>query len=432
MFLLIRSGRDAKSVSKSESASDMSKQFYRGTKYNQVDYMRDSCGRSKSKIITGHNPSSRDTLHTKKVWEPMESQRKYPRSNSDSDVTLSSSTFKVEVMEPDNIVTSSGTECSGEATGNSCEIDHEFDSLKDSKETSSGMGKGFQNGFHVEMKDPYYTVEAADEEVESSSGKNSSFNGTSDAIMSSTSNSDNCSSCLSEGSSNTPNLESSSTSDSEDASQQSEGRETSVCVQNGFPECHEVGLEKKHVTDRGEAFRSRISSGFPPDSTGTKLPGPTPTKTAQNPDNGKTTIGMGSQHQGMLPPMHNHNMHFPMFQAPSTMGYYHQNAVTWPPAPANGLMPFPHPSHYLLASPLGYGLNGNSRYCMQYGALPHLTTPMLNPGQVPVYHPVAKANGMKSVEPAKISKTGGTQEVISEANKERVVPAGVRSNRSTT
>ncbi|CBI29995.3 unnamed protein product, partial [Vitis vinifera] len=355
----IRLGRDTKSVSKSESALDISKQFYRGNKYSQTDYIRESCGRPKSKTIAGSNPHG-NLLHTKKVWEPMESQ-KYPRSNSDSDVTLRSSSFRIEEMEePDNLIKSSDSTFSGEIN---CADNH----LNESSNSSSIMDTDCQNGFH-----------------------------TSEPTMSSTSNSDNCSSCLSEGDSNTAssnplNLESSSTSDSEDASQQSEGRETSVCIQNGFPE-----------------YSARNS-----------LPANAPTKTAQNLDSGKPNVSMGSQHQGMLPTMHKQNLHYPMFQAPSTMSYYHQNPVSWPAASANGLMPFPHPNHYLFTSPLGYGLNGSSRLCMQYSALQHLTPPVLNPGQLPVYHPITKANGVNSEEQEKIFKTGGAQEAFNEAKKER-------------
>lgn len=420
----IRVGRDAKSVNKSESALDISKQFYRGNKYSQADYIRESCGRPKSKTIAGNNPHG-NLVHTKKVWEPMESQ-KYPRSNSDSDVTLRSSSFTIEAMEePDNLIMSSDSTFSGEIN---CAENH----LNESSNSSSITDTDCQNGFHVGEKEPYYSMDAADEVIGLSSMTNPCSDETSEPTMSSTSNSDNCSSCLSEGDSNTAssnplNLESSSTSDSEDASQQSEGREVSVCSPNGFPECHEV-LEKKRMENGKEAFRGQMSAGFSPDGFRNSLPVNAPMKTAQNLDSDKPNVNMGSQHQGMLPPMHKQNLHYPMFQAPSTMSYYHQNPVSWPATPANGLMPFPPPNHYLFTSPLGYGLNGSSRLCMQYSALPHLTPPVLNAGQIPVYHPVTKPNGMSSEEQGqvKIFKTGGAQEAFNEANKERVASAGPR------
>ena len=48
---------------------------------------------------------------------------------------------------------------------------------------------------------------------------------------------------------------------------------------------------------------------------------------------------------------------------------------------------------------------------------------VLNPGQLPVYHPVMKENGVNSEEQVKIFKTGGAQEAFNEANKERVTSA---------
>ncbi|XP_057983144.1 uncharacterized protein LOC131168017 isoform X2 [Malania oleifera] len=429
-----RLGREARSGSKMESVLDMSKQFYRGNKYNQMEHIRESCGRPKNKINTGNNTSSRDLLHTKKVWEPMESQRKYPRSNSDSDVTLRSSIFNVDELEPgNNVLKRSGAICPGEVIGDLSEIGCEDNYLKESRISTHGMDKGCQNGFEEEVKNACYSTEVGDEEVGLFPIRNSSMSVTSDPNTSSISNSDNCSSCHSEGDSNTassnlPNMESSSTSDSEDASQQSEGRETTVCIQSSFTESSsEVGAEKQQNAKGGEAFRSKISSEFPADCEGSKISSNLPTKIADNPDNGKPIVNMGSQQPGMLPPMHNQNIHFPVFQAPSTMGYYHQNPVSWPAAPANGLMPFPHPNHYLFAAPLGYGLNGNSRFCMQYSALPHLPTPLFNPSQGPVYHPVSKPNGVNTEEKTKVPKPGEAKEVLNvgAANADGVVPIGL-------
>lgn len=417
-----RVGRDPKSVSKSESAVDMSKQFfYRGNKYNQIDYLRDSSGRSKSKIVMGNNPTSRDSAYPKKVWEPMESQKKYPRSNSDSDVTLRATTFKGEGVEHvnNNVVKSSGEMLSSGAGRNSCDMDHEDDNTKKSRDSNHSTDETCHIGFRAEAKDSFYSTEAAYQETGLCHTRNSTLNGLSDVVMGSTSNSDNCSSCLSEGDSNTVssnqgNLESSSTSDSEDASQQSEGRDTSSCPQNGFSECHEVGMEKKQSTNGADTLQSRTSIGLPSDNMGSNnIPGNLPTKTAQIPDKGLPTVSMGSRHQGIFPPPHNQNVQFPAFQPPSTMGYYHQNPVSWPATPANALMPFPHPNHYLYAGSLGYGLNGNSRLCMQYGGLQHVTTPLFDPSSVPVYQPIAKTNGMQ--ERTHIGKL--------DSNAERVIPA---------
>ncbi|XP_059668534.1 uncharacterized protein LOC132313667 [Cornus florida] len=418
-----RVGRDIRSASKSESASDMSKPFYRGNKYSPTEDMRESCGRLRSKIITANNLSTRDLPHIKKVWEPMESQKKYPRSNSDSDVTLRSSTFKVEGNEPNNLLKSDDSVCSDKVAGNLDEFVHANNYLKEPRNASTGVDRNCRNGFHMAAKVPSYSKEAVDEEIEPTQLTTSSLIGTTDLSISGTSNSDNCSSCLSEGDSNTassnvPNPESSSTSDSEDASQHSEGRETSVCTQNDFPECHEVTREKKQSTDGGEPFSNRALSGSSPESAGSNFQGKLPTKAAQNPDNGITNGRVDSQHQGMLPPMHNQSIPFPMFQAP-TVGYYHQNPVTWPAAPANSLMPFHYPNHYVFASPFAYGSNGNLSF-MQYGAVQHISPPLFNSGQVPYYQPVARANDMISEELTKISKQGGVEE--SEATMERPVP----------
>lgn len=336
----------AKSVCKSESASDMLKPYYRVNKYGQVDYTRENPGRPKVKIAPGNNVSTRDVPHMKKVWEPMESQKKYPRSNSDSDFNLRS-TFKVEATEPEKLL--------DEVNGNSVEIKHEGDDLK-------------------ELRNP-------DQEAEVGPTTTSSLSGTTDPSMGSNT-SDSCSSCLSEGDSNTsssnagPNPESSFTSDSDDTGPNSEERETktALCIQNGFLDNSEgSNLEKKQSKDRSESLRP-ISTVHLPTSTTLSSP----------------TIGMVSQPQTMLQPLHTQSLHFPIFQPPS-VGYYHQSPVSWPAGPTNGLMPVPHSNHYVFASPFGYDLNRNSHF-IQYGALQHLAPPLLNPSQVPVYQPVAPTN----------------------------------------
>jgi len=168
----------------------------------------------------------------------------------------------------------------------------------------------------------------------------------------------------------------------------------------------------------------RASIGLSLDGAGSNTLERPPTRISQNFDNGLSAVGLGVQHQRMLPPMHNQNIHFPVFQAPTTMGYYHQNPVSWPAAHGNGLMPFSHPNHYLYAGPLGYGVNGNSRFCMQYGHLQHVATPLFNPTPVPVYQPIAKASGINAEVQTQITKPGAGQEASSEANTEKVVSAG--------
>ncbi|XP_010516447.1 PREDICTED: uncharacterized protein LOC104792098 isoform X2 [Camelina sativa] len=336
-----RSMREPKILSNSDSAPDASKPVFRGNRYTQPDYTREL--RLKSRVGVGPNPSiTRDSLHSKKVWEPME-PKKYPRSNSDTEVALRCSTFKTEEIE-DTIAENSSDLLS------QCKAIEKLDiiKLKDNNSTESGETK---NGWH--LKDP---------------------------MMSSTSSSDNCSSCLSEGESNTVssnngNSESSSTSDSEDASLQSEGRENIV-----------VGTQNDILI---------------PDTTGKSKICETPivvtgNNTDNNSNNNMAHGVVDVQPQGgMFPHLLNQNLQFPVFQTASPMSYFHQAPpVSWPTAPGNGLIPFPHPNPYLYTGPLGYSMNGDSPLCLQqYGnPLNHTATPFFNPGLVPVFHPYSKTN----------------------------------------
>ncbi|KAL5545434.1 hypothetical protein UlMin_005121 [Ulmus minor] len=408
----IRICRETKSGSKSESALDISKQFYRGSKYNQLD--RESCGRSKTKFSSGNNPSGRDLLHSKKVWEPLESQKKYARSNSDSDVTLKSSPCKVERAEPDNSLTkSSDGVFSGEISIGSCKDDEEDNGFKESRNLVTDSDFHSQNGHHRGEEDPFDSKEGI-------------FSGISDPTVCVSSSSDNCSSCLSEGDSNTAssnhgNHDSSSTSDSEDSSQQSEGKETPVLIQNDVLQCHQVKKEKNQ-----NPIESRSSAALSHNGAGSNNLG-TPTKIVPAFDNGLSAVSLGSQHQNMLSPMHNQNMHFPVFPAPSTMGYYHQNPASWPAAANNGLMPFPHPNQYMYAGPLGYGLNGSSHFCMQYSPMQHLATPLFAPGPIPFYPPIPKANVINPEEQTQIPKPNAVQEAPNVANTESTDPVKPRS-----
>ncbi|KAG2683285.1 hypothetical protein I3760_10G024900 [Carya illinoinensis] len=431
----IRVSRDFRSASKLESALDVSKQFYRGNKYNQIEYLRAGCERPKNKAISGNNPPGKEVLHSKKVWEPMESHKKYPRSNSDSDFTLRSSTFKVEGAKPDNnFAKSSDSDSHCEHSEDSAVIDREDSNSKESELRGLETDGPSENEFNVGAKGQCNSIEAATEDTGScaiSSAVNSdksASNGTSDPIMSSTLSSDSFSSCLSEGDSNTAssnhgNPESSFTSDSEDSSQQSEGRE--LCARNGFSKCQEVTVEKNENSDGGKVMGSSTSVGLSLDGLGSVGLGKPATGVLQVFDNGSSAVSIGSQPQGMLPSMHNQNIHFPVFQAPSTLGFYHQNPVSWPAAHANGLMPFPHSNHYLYASPLGFGINENSRFCMQYGPLQHLgvAAPVFNHNPVPVYQPVARASGVNADEQTRIAKLGAGQEAFNKANAEKAVKA---------
>lgn len=397
---MTRVGRETKPACHSESA----KQFYRGNKYNQVDYMHENNGRTKSKNILGNYPS-RDLFQSKKVWEPTESQKKYHHSNSDSDVILRST--KVQEAQPHPIKSSIGE-------------------IVDSGENDF-EDEGCQNDFHVKADGSCSSTEIAYEEPGICPTEGSSLNNSSDPTQCSTFSSDNCSSCLSEGDNNTTssnhdNQESSTTSDSEDVSQQSEVRDNSACVEKALSDCPEVPMENNQNAN-GETFVRSSSSLISRSLDGTRSSASGNfAEIAQNFDNGFSTTNVCSQPQSMLPAVSNQNIQFPAFHAPSTIGYFHQSPVSWPAAPTNGLMPFPHPNHYLYAGPLGYGLNEDPHFCLQYGALQQ-PAPLFNPA-VPVYQPVARANVLNVEEWTRVSKPASLQEHINGSIAERAVSSG--------
>ncbi|KAK7336669.1 hypothetical protein VNO77_17215 [Canavalia gladiata] len=411
---MTRVSRETKPTCQPESARDTSKQIYRGSKNNHIDYMHESNGRMKSKIILG-NYSSRDLFQSKKVWEPTDSQKKYPRSNSDSDVILRST--KVQGAQSDMIKSSIGEAIeSGENNDGEC-----------NSKRSGGVDESCQNDFHVEAEGSCSSTEIASEEPGICLTGGSALNNSSDLTQSSTLSSDNCSSCLSEGDNNTTssnheNPESSTTSDSEDVSQQSEVRDNSACMGNVLSDCHEVRIENNNQNANGECLTRSSTSLIGPSLDGIRSdPLGNLVEITQNFDNGFSAANVCSQPQSILPPVSNQNIQFPVFQAPSAVGYFHQNPVSWPAAPTNGLMPFPHPNHYLYAGPLGYGLNEDPRFCLQYGALQQ-PTPLFNPA-VPVYQPVARANVLNAEEQTRVSKPGSLQEHINGSFAERAVPA---------
>ncbi|KAK8280021.1 hypothetical protein V6Z12_D09G148800 [Gossypium hirsutum] len=371
-----RVGREPKSVSKSESALDMSKQVPQGNKYNMQDYIHEDCGKLKNKIMVGTHHSARDSLHCKKVWGA------------------------VGAGPDDNFIKSSGETWSSESSVNLGEIDHEHNKVVKSRNSSLATNEDF----HVEKQDECL---------------NPTLNGSSLSMISWKSSSDNfsCYDLSNTSSSNHGNLGSSSTSDSEDASQQSAGRDTSLYTQNGFSECQVKGKDKKQDVSGGVAPESQALFGHSPDGRGNKVSGNLLTKAAENFEDGKATALTSSQHQSMSTSMQNQHLQFP-FQAPSAMGYYHQNPVSWPATPANGLMPFP-PNPYLYTAPLGYGSNGNSPLCMPYGTLLHLPTPLFNLGPVPIYHPISNVNGLYA-EQIQFPEPGTEKEALPEVNSKGV------------
>ncbi|KAL2320877.1 hypothetical protein Fmac_029846 [Flemingia macrophylla] len=416
---MTRVSRETKPTSQFESAGDTSKQFYRGSKTNQVDYMHESNGRPKSKIILG-NYTSRDLFQTKKVWEPTESQKKYARSNSESDAILRST--KVQGAQSDLIKSSIG-----EAVDSGENDDEECNSKR-----FSGVDGRCQNDFHVEAEGSSSSREITLEEPGLCSTGGYALNNSSDPTQSSIFSSDNCSSCLSEGDNNTTssaheNTESSTTSDSEDVTRQSEVRKNLGCVENVLSDCREVAIENNQNAD-GESLARRSSSliGLSLDRTRKDALGNHVVEIAPHFENCFSTANVCSQPQSMLPLVSNQKIQFPVFQAPSTMGYLHQNPVSWPAAPTNGLMAFPH-SNYLYAGPLGYGLNEDPRLCLQYGALQQ-PTPLCNPA-VPVYQPVARTNVLNAEGRSQVSQPASLLEHPNGSFAGRAVSAGGISTR---
>lgn len=375
--------REPKTTFKSDSDPDVSKPLHQANRYTHSDYKREL--RPRSKVTTGQNPSMRDPVYVRKVLDSME--LKHPRNSSTSDVSsVICSTFKAEeIKDVCSAVKSADTQSRCKATeklGNANLSNHSKDSATFIKSTKEDK----KMEIHIKLKN---------EDIYSKDPM----------MMSRTSSSDNCSSCLSDGDSNTAssdngNTESSSMSDSEDASQQSEGRENLVDTRNDMPKKMTEKEAEKSIDER-EILRIKNMSTLPVDNGESKLFGTSFTVPSQNMEDMVPSVDTGSylpQPQSMMFPQ---MLPLSVFQAPSTMGYYHQAPVSWSAAPANGLIPFPHPNHYVYTGPLGYSLTGESPLCMQYGtSLNHPATPFFNSGPVPVFHPFAEANTMNTVDQA--------------------------------
>ncbi|KAK6124604.1 hypothetical protein DH2020_041653 [Rehmannia glutinosa] len=223
---ITRVARDPKYVNKLESPADISKTYHRGKKYTQVECAREINVRPKSKIIAGNPPT------TKKVWEPLDSQKKCVRSCSDSENLRS--TPKVETSEFDQLPECCSTS-SDEVTDISVQTHHKDNDVRDLTRSRPENCRDIDIRFHTMVRPQNYSKEAVTEDGELCSMTRSRLEKL-DSPMSSSSNSDNCSSCLSEGDSNIysnpQNLESTFTSDSEESTQNSEGRETSDRLEN--------------------------------------------------------------------------------------------------------------------------------------------------------------------------------------------------------
>ncbi|XP_057768683.1 uncharacterized protein LOC130988752 isoform X2 [Salvia miltiorrhiza] len=374
---MMRSTGEPKYVNKWESSCDISQSYYRG-KCTQVDCARENNGRVKANVNCGNSPV------TKKVWEPLDSQKKRVPSNSASDVALMP---KVETTESDQVLESSSTATSSELTDILIETNNEDNELGDLAKSGNGTCRDTENGFHsMEKSENYIKVEEAEDgELRFMARPPLRTVG---SVLSSSSNSDSCSSCLSEGDSNTSssnrqNLESSSTSDSEESSQTSEGRDMLHCLESRFAECHKV-VDDQITTRAQDANSQELASGA------TNALSSLPAETTIYCESRKPNASVDAQPQSVLPArMQNQTIPYPIYQAP-TMAYYHQAPVSWPAVPTNGLMSFHYPNHYLFANCYGYDLNTTNPQLIQYGGLQHLPLPLINPLHMPVFPTVTE------------------------------------------
>ncbi|XP_047325188.1 uncharacterized protein LOC124928979 [Impatiens glandulifera] len=335
---------------KEEHAPDMSKPFYRANKVNPIEHTREYGGRLKPKP-----PGAR------KVWEPMESQKKHPNNSNNSEAA------------DEAIGLSSSSTVDDQSVGNK------------SSSTLSISSVVVVAGCGVVNEQVNEATNEDDVEIEV------------EPCINSMSGSDNCSS--SEGDkitpfSSSPNPDSSSSSsDSDDAP---------VHVQNS----NNGSLDKKDGTkedmERGESnmpIRANVISGQ-------------------------------QHHQGMVhQQIHSQRMHVPIFQAPSTIGYYHQVP---PPVP----WPYHH-HHPVFTTPIGYGINGNPHY-IQYGSSLHLPPSMVvSPGPLPDYQPIARSNnnnsnGMESLNQTKMMMMMPKQQTQpSETHKEAELQPTKRNNENS-
>ncbi|KAG5395677.1 hypothetical protein IGI04_017491 [Brassica rapa subsp. trilocularis] len=332
-------------------------------------------------------------------------QLKHPRNSSHSDAPpVTCSTFKAEEVEDVSLAVKLAD------TESECKATEKLDSANHSDYS-------WVSGKYINP-----TEEGKKMEVHLTSKNDVLYS--KDPIMSRTSSSDNCSSCLSEGDSNTAssnsgNSESSPMSDPEDASQHFEGRENLVGTENDVHDCHEKVIKKdaEKSVDERDVLRIVKMSNHPAENGESEKSGTPFTVLSQSVDNTVPTVNTCSsylsQPQSMMFPQMQ-SIPLPVFQGPATMGYYHQAPVSWSAAPANGLMPFPHPNHYVYAGPLAYSLNGESPY-VQYGTpLNHSATPFFHSGPAPMFYPFAEINTVDQVQTLEPSEHSYLKEAADE------------------
>ncbi|RWW36603.1 hypothetical protein BHE74_00058362 [Ensete ventricosum] len=325
----IRSGREMKTASRIEHELDMPRSSSRNVRYNNGCYFSDNFVVPKGKYV-GDTPG-KEIFHTKQVWEPLDTQKKISKSNSDSKITFRCISKVESSKEICFDKGENGCQQSNqfESVGNMCSSEHSTSSEK----TEYCSNKGIEKNLSPIKINCSYTVRRS-------------------------SSSDNCFSCISEGDSSTSssslqNAESSLSSDSEDACQQSCARDASVCNNDSFHEYLDQFSDKKIVTNRGRS------------------------KNVQDSNNGQFGFVVPPPPNCMLP-MQNHSIHVPVISSPM-IGYHTQHISSWVASPCNGFMPYPQANHYLAPS-LGYGLPTNrlSDLSMHYNIVQPLNVPVFD------------------------------------------------------
>ncbi|KAG6427007.1 hypothetical protein SASPL_111246 [Salvia splendens] len=405
---IVRVVKDPKYVNKSESPAYVSKPYYRSKRYTQAQCAREITGQPKGKIAG--NP-----LTMKKVWEPLESQKKCVRSNSDSGVTLKC-TSKVEVSESEQLLDCCSS-CSGEVADNSVQTDHKDNDPTDLPRSRAKSCVEINNDFQTYENSHHYSKEGAAEDGELCSTKRSTL-GKVGSSVSTSSNSGNCSSCLSEGDSNAysnhQNLGSTSTSDSEESSQNSEGRETSHNIGVGITASLSVVEDQCKLTELDATSEGPASEGTKPSSF--------LKKSAPCFESGRENLTTSAQPQSVLPQMHNQSINYPVFQSPIA-SYYHQTPV-WPVGHTNGLISYPPTNHYLFANGFGYGLNGNARL-MQYGTLQPLPPSLHNRAHFPIFQQVIGVDAKETAKVAQLTSLKAVQHTTQKMDPTNQPPAVV-------
>ncbi|CAD5171187.1 unnamed protein product [Musa acuminata subsp. malaccensis] len=384
----IRSGRERKTASRIERELDMPRSSSRNVRYNNGCYFSDNFVVPKGKHV-GDTPG-KEILHTKQVWEPLDTHKKISKSNSDSKITFRCIS-KVE----------SSKEICFDKGENGCQQSNQFESVGNmcSSEHSTSSGKvdtligcqvlkdhdipdGYcldtniacQNEFGLVKKTEYCSNKGIEENLSPIKIN------CSDTVRSSSS-SDNCFSCISEGDSSTSssslqNAESSLSSDSEDACQQSCARDASVCNNDSFHEYLDQFPDKKIMTNRGGSFANSTAEFLAENFVECDLSGGR-SKNVQDSNNGQFGFVVSPPPNCMLP-MRNNSIHVPVISSPM-VGYHTQHISSWAASPCNGFIPFPQANHYLLPT-LGCGLPANrlSDLNMHYNIVQPLNVPVFD------------------------------------------------------